>query len=234
MSTNPPFKNVRDAFCHQFRCAPRDFDRKFFFRTLQPFRAPLALPIWWFNRNLFAVDLDVIQTIGKSARREDCEGILEEFHNANRIERGFRRGVLGIRISGTRVIELRDLLDPLIEPPEVVNPLASVRLPAGTSALAPRGASVVTLRKLREMHSTITQGASLAKLLSEAQLTEDQFLEQLESNGAGHPGFLWLREQMLRDRRLREAEQQVAALNQVLAAQSRELEELRPLRGKPA
>ena len=234
MPSSPPFSNLREAFCHHYRCSAAEFERKVFFLTLQPFRWPLALPIWWFNRNIFAVDLDVIKSMGNSAKHEECVGILEEFHNANRIERGFRRGMLGIRISGTRMIALRDRLDGLIEPPALVNPLAGAKVSAGTSALSPRGTSAVTMRKLREMQSAITQGGVLAEILLEAKLTEDQFLEQLATNGAGYPALVWLRDQMLRDRKLRQMEQQVAALNQALASQSQELAELRSQRGKEA
>jgi hypothetical protein len=159
-------------------------------------------------------------------------GILEEFHNANRVERGFRRRILGIRISGAKVIELRDRLNELIQPPVVVNPLAGAKVATDTSALSPRGVSIVTLRKLREMQAAIIQGESVADVLREAALTEDHFLEQLAANGAGYPALVWLREQLLRDRKLRQSEQQVVALTQVLAAQSQELAELRSARSK--
>ena len=84
------------------------------------------------------------------------------------------------------------------------------------------------------MQSAITQGGVLADVLLEAKLTEDQFLEQLATHGAGYPALVWLREQMLRDRKLRQMEQQVAALTQALASQSQELAELRSQRGKVA
>ena len=198
-----------------------------FFRTLNPFRTLLALPIWWFNRRLFAVDLDVIQAAGRTSRKEECESLLEEFYNANQIERGFRRGMLGIRISGTRVMEVWDELSPLILPPETVNPFAGTVISAGSSALSPKGASVVTLRRLKQLHEAVTQGEPLEKVLGGAGLTREQFLEQLDMNRASNPGFGWLRDQLEKERRLDRAEQQVIALNQLTATQSLELAELR-------
>ena len=225
--STPPFSNFRDAFCHHYRCAPGEYERKMFFRTLYPFRSLLALPIWWFNRRLFALDLDVVQGMGKCTTKEECQSILEEFHNANRVERGFRRGTLTIRVSGTRVIEVWDQLSGFIQPPATENPLAGVTISAGTSALSPKGTSVVALRKLRQMHEAITQGEPVAKVLGEAGLPLERFLEQLSQNSTGNPSFAWLREQLDKERRLEQAERQVVALNQLVAAQSLELSELR-------
>ncbi len=198
-----------------------------FFKTLYPFRSLLALPIWWFNRTLFAIDLDVVQGVGKCSNKEECQSLLEEFYNANQVERGFRRGMLRIRLSGTRAMEVWDQLSSLIQRPTTVDPLAGVKISAGSSALSPKGSSVVALRKLRQLHEAITQGEPVAKVLDEAGLTTDQFLEQLSLNSTGNPAFAWLREQLDKEQRLEQAERQVGALNQLVASQSLELAELR-------
>lgn len=198
-----------------------------FFRTLHPFRSLLALPIWWFNRTLFAIDLDVIQAAGKCSRKEECESLLEEFFNANQVERGFRRGMLNIRVSGTRVMEVWDELSSVIQPPEAVNPWAGTVISAGSSALSPKGSGMVALRKLKQLHEAVTQGEPLDAVLGEAGLTRDQFLEQLALNSASNAGFAWLRDQLENARRLDQAERQAIALNQLVASQSLELAELR-------
>ncbi|HTH46003.1 MAG TPA: hypothetical protein VMB21_00700 [Candidatus Limnocylindria bacterium] len=226
-ASNQQFGNVRDAFCARHRCTPAEFERKLFFRTLHPFRSLLALPIWWFNRNLFAIDLDLIQGVGRCSRKEECESLIEEFYNANQVERGFRRGMLSIRVSGTRVMEVWDQLSASILPPEAVDPLAGAVISAGSSALSPKGASVVALRKLKQLHEAVTQGEPLEAVLSEAGLTREQFLEQLELNRASNAGFGWLRDQLEKERRLDRAEQMVTDLNQLTATQSLELAELR-------
>lgn len=230
-ATSPPFRNVQDAFCHRFRCAPEQFDRKVFFRTLHPFRSLLALPIWWFNRQIFAVDLDLVQSFGKSVSKAECSALLEEFYNSNKIERGFRRGSLKIRVSGTRIVQLRDELEPLIQPADPANLPAETTLRAGNSALASHGVSAVVLRKLRQIHAAITQGTPVAESLRDAGMTEDLLLEQLAANASGNPALVWLRELLLRERRLAQLEQQISGLNQALAAQSVELVELRSRRG---
>ena len=168
-TSSPLFPNVRDAFCQHFRCAPEQFDRKVFFRTLHPFRGLLALPIWWFNRQIFAVDLDLVQAFGQSRSKEEGSTLLQEFHNSNKIEGSFRRGLLKIRVSGTRVIQLRDKLEPLIQAADRANLPVEATLRAGNSALASHGVSAVVLRKLRHIHAAITQGTPVAEAAAASQ-----------------------------------------------------------------
>ena len=95
------------------------------------------------------------------------------------------------------------------------------------AAFVPTESRALQLRKARQAHAAITGGTPLARALADHGLEEPQFLELLATESAGNPSFGWLREQLLRERRLGEAEAELARLNRAVVDQSREIAELR-------
>jgi predicted RNase H-like nuclease (RuvC/YqgF family) len=83
------------------------------------------------------------------------------------------------------------------------------------------------LRKTRQAQTAVTAGTPLAQALADNGLEEPQFMELLAAESAANPSFGWLREQLLRERRLRETEDEIARLNRAVSDQSREISELR-------
>ncbi len=111
----PLCRNFREAFCHRHGCDAARFGRNVFFRAVPPTRLPLVLLFWIFDREMFAVDLDIIRMLGDTVTQDDCTALMDELNNANRFARTFLRGTLGVRASGGRLMALRDSLDSLIE-----------------------------------------------------------------------------------------------------------------------
>ena len=219
--SQPPFLNFRDAFCHHHRCSPEQFEHKVFFAAVQPSRLPLVLVFWVLDRSLFDTDFDIIRALGDTAGKEACTSIMDELHNANRVERSFLRRTMGIRVSGGRLLDLRDELDDLIAERAVVNPLAGASRTIRAPALAPSSSSAATLRKLRQVRTAIIDGQPLAATLRAAGMTEDELVDQLAAHSAGRPEFAWLHGQLARDRRLRETEREIERFKRELAERDR-------------
>ena len=232
-SSNPRFSNFKDAFCHAYRCKPGQYERRLFFASLHSFRSLFALPIWWLNRPLFAVDLDAIINLGRTAGIDDFNNALSDFENADHIERSIRRGLFRIRLSGPKLRLIRENLDELIEVPVVVNVLGGAKVAVDAGPGMPGRAGTGSPRRLREVHRDLTSGKPLATVLLQARVTEEELIRELEEAGRGAPEMLWLRDYLVQLQRLRTADQELSDLRRVLSAQAHELLELRSGPSKP-
>ncbi len=97
------FGSIREAFCARYRCAPQDFDKKLFFKSL---RLPARIISWltgWYRPQSFNIDISLIQVIGDSRSEFEVNNRLAEFQDWNRLDRSFRRNWLKIRVSNARV-----------------------------------------------------------------------------------------------------------------------------------
>jgi hypothetical protein len=244
-----------DAFCHRYGCAPGDYERAALFRAVPAWKRPVVWLLLYINPDMFDLDLDIIEALGKTRNRDDFSGLLDEFHNAMRNKRSVAKVRIGLRMQGSRLMEIREELDSLIVPsPSRRNPSRSPRnapviAPTATpaqspptpgpgiptrAALVPTESRALMLRKTRQTHAAITAGTPLAQALADNGLEEGQFLELLAGESAANLGFAWLREQLLKARRLEETEAEVARLNRAIADQSREIADLRERLSRPA
>jgi len=118
--SKPQFANFREAFCAYYRVSPEKYSRAVLWRSLPVSRRPLAAPILAFNRTFFATDLDIIRSLGAMTSEEQFSLQLDELYAVNRLERNIRRGFLGIRASGTRLMSLWKTVAPYVAPTAVV------------------------------------------------------------------------------------------------------------------
>lgn len=247
------FADFFEAFCHRFDCPADRFERRAFFMAVPLWKRPVVWVMLQVMPELFDIDLDIVEELGKTRTRDEFSGVLDEFHNAMRVTRSTLKKSFGMRMQGGRLMEIREEMDDLIRTPvggrrlsaapaDPVNPAPSPvprSAPAPTAAAAPgspastRAARVPTesralmLRKTRQVHAAVTGGIPLAQALAEAGLEEAQLLDLLAAEAGSNPGFGWLRDQLLRERRLQEAEAELARLNRAVTDQSREIAELR-------
>jgi len=117
----PEFSNFKEAFCAYHRCAVESYPRKALFYAIPFSRRLLALPIYLFNRTFFAIDFGIIETLGGARSEEEFSSMLDELASTSRLERSIRRGILGIRISGSRLMEAWEAVAPYVRVPEVVS-----------------------------------------------------------------------------------------------------------------
>ena len=116
--TKPQFANFKDAFCAYYRVPEEKYGRAVLWRALPFTRRLLAMPILWFNHMFFATDLDIIRSLGPIQSSENFSLQLDELHAVNRLERNLRRGFLGIRASGSRLMALWKTVEPYVTPPD--------------------------------------------------------------------------------------------------------------------
>jgi len=139
--SKPQFANFGQAFCAYYRVKPAKYGRAVLWRSLPWSRRLLALPILAFNRTFFATDLDIIRNLEASQSAEEFSLQLDELYAVNRIERNIRRGFLGIRASGSKLMNLWKTVEPYVAPPNdltgtVASPLAVARSPGPAQATA--------------------------------------------------------------------------------------------------
>lgn len=113
------FANFKDAFCAYYRIPPEKYARAVLWRALPFSRRLLALPILAFNSTFFATDLDIIRSLGAMQSSENFSLQLDELHAVNRLERNIRRGIFGIRASGSKLMGLWKTVEPFVIPPAV-------------------------------------------------------------------------------------------------------------------
>lgn len=136
--TKPQFANFKEAFCAYYRVRPEKFANTVLWRSLPWSRRLLAVPILTFNRTFFATDLDIIRNLESIQSAEEFSLQLDELYAVNRIERSIRRGFLGIRASGSRLMNLWKTVEPYVTPPVALSPMPRVaaRAPASSPFLA--------------------------------------------------------------------------------------------------
>lgn len=152
----PQFSNFKDAYCAYYRVTPEKYAQSVLWRSLPLTRRLLALPILAFNQTFFATDLDIIRSLGPMQSSENFSLQLDELHAVNRLERNLRRGILGIRASGSRLMDLWKVVEPYVTPPP--EPVFS-RVPGPTGAVG-----VVRTMEPAEMTATAPVSTPAARL----------------------------------------------------------------------
>ena len=98
-----------DLFCAAYKCAPEDFSQTAFWRCLFPNGHMLARLIWRVNRACFGPDFELLQQVKDLKSSEEIRQEIGDFYY-HHPARGFIRGVLRVRISGQRLLDLADRL----------------------------------------------------------------------------------------------------------------------------
>jgi len=98
----------RERFCEYYKCGPEEFEQNVFWRTLH--RHAYFLARWWHRRDplIFKEDYDFIHEIGGVRDPLIFKSELNRYHGRNVRERGWIRGTLHVRVSGKRVIRLKN------------------------------------------------------------------------------------------------------------------------------
>jgi hypothetical protein len=101
----------RERFCEQFKCDPSQFEEAVFWRCLN---RPHA---WFFARlifpkkpQVFKEDLEFIHELGGIRDPLTFKNEVNRYHGRNVREKGWTRGTFGIRVSGKRVMKLKNRL----------------------------------------------------------------------------------------------------------------------------
>jgi len=100
----------RERFCERFKCAPAKFEEAVFFRCLNRHAWLFARLLFRRDRSIFREDLDFIHELGGIRDPLIFKNEVNRYHGRNVRERGWIRGAFGIRVSGKRVMKLKNRL----------------------------------------------------------------------------------------------------------------------------
>jgi hypothetical protein len=226
-SNDPSFPNFKEAFCAIHRCRPDQFVSTVLNRSIPIWFRPLAALTFRFNPRLFSVEVDVIESMGRSSSGREVTSAVSELQGLRRVERSFWRSI-GLRADEERLLEQWARVRPVVTqkavPDFVEQPILA---PAVHSSSNPqREVPAVVVRKARQLHLDITSGRPVGEVLAAAGLNEAEFLRLLEAHAAGNPGLAWLHGQMLLGQRIRDLETQNESLSKTVTAQSVEINRL--------
>lgn len=224
-AAKPEFNNFKEAFCAYHRCSEAAYLRKALFLGIPLSRRLLAYPIYLFNRSFFAIDLGILENLADVRSEDEFVAVLDELSSTSRVERSIRRGLVGIRISGTRLTSEWDQVAKYVRPPaskagEVgrVTPRNSVERPVAAEA-GPREGPLpaVVARRLHRAAKDVTVGKPMDVAAMEAGLAgEAEFRKLLSQHCGDDPALRWLNAQLEQSARIRELENEVAGLRVLL------------------
>jgi hypothetical protein len=103
-------KSFKEAFCDRFRCPPKEYERKAFRRCLFLHSRPLARLIHRFDPAFFSEDFDLIREVGPMTDPELFRSEINYFYGRNLRHKSWIRSLLRIRVSGNRLIRLKQNL----------------------------------------------------------------------------------------------------------------------------
>jgi len=103
-------KTFKEAFCDRFNCPPERYEERVFWRCLHRHAIPVAILIHWINPEVFREDFDLIHEIGGMNDPLLFRGELDYFHGRNVRHDGWLRRYLRMRVSGRRMLKLKDAL----------------------------------------------------------------------------------------------------------------------------
>jgi hypothetical protein len=99
-----------ELYCTRHGRKPELFVEEAFVRCIVPWRRPLVLLVRWLDPDLFAHDRFVLEEAAKATSYDDVVSAVDLLHYRARREFSFWRDLLGLRISGRRLLDLADAL----------------------------------------------------------------------------------------------------------------------------
>jgi hypothetical protein len=99
--------SFKDAFCQRFRCTPEQYDVRAFRRCLFLHARPFASLINRLQPGFFSEDHDLIREVGPMTDPELFRNEINYFYGRNLRHKSWLRGLFRIRVSGNRLIRLK-------------------------------------------------------------------------------------------------------------------------------
>jgi hypothetical protein len=101
----------RERFCEQFQCDVSNFEEGVFWRCMnRPHAWIFAKFLFPKDRKIFKEDLEFIRELGGIRDALTFKSEVNRYHGRNVREKGWIRGTFGIRVSGKRVMRLKNRL----------------------------------------------------------------------------------------------------------------------------
>ncbi len=101
-------KTFKEACCDYFHCSPEAYELKVFWRALYRHALPVAFFLYRKNPEFFKEDFELIRELGSINKPSLFTAELNFFHGRNVRDRTWLRADCSIRISGKRLIRLKN------------------------------------------------------------------------------------------------------------------------------
>jgi len=101
-------KCFKEAFCETFACPPESYESKVFWRSIYPHALPVALLLSYFRPHFFDDDYELIRHVANVTHPGVFSTEMNFFHGRSIRHRSWWRRTLLIRISGQRMIDLKN------------------------------------------------------------------------------------------------------------------------------
>jgi hypothetical protein len=115
-SRNPPDgmwpTTFRQAFCKRYHCPPEHYESRAFRRSLFLHALPFAALLQRFDPAFFREDYDLIREVGPMTDPELFRSEINYFYGRNLRHKGWIRSLFRMRVSGNRLIRLKQRLFP--------------------------------------------------------------------------------------------------------------------------
>ena len=100
--------NFKTAFCEHFGCSQETFLAEFFWKSLDPGWRPIAFGLRRVWPGYFASDLRYLERIGEATGWHEVNSLANGIRSEETLNRGLLRKFLHFRISGSRVMNVRE------------------------------------------------------------------------------------------------------------------------------
>ena len=104
--------SFREAFCQRFACPAEEFEKRVLWRGLYRRSLPLSALVYSWNPRYFDLDVRTIRQLGLTRSSEEFRAEIDSFRFESRMQRGFLKRTLRLRISGKRLMQLLDEVSP--------------------------------------------------------------------------------------------------------------------------
>ncbi len=120
-------KTFRAGFCEHTGCAPEQFEQRLLRRGLHRRSLPLALLMRALRPDYFDLELRTLRYLGDSESTSEFRAELDTYRFEYRRKGGPLRRVLGVRLSGRRLMAILDQLGPELQGRRRTRKVASSR-----------------------------------------------------------------------------------------------------------
>jgi hypothetical protein len=120
MLDSTPLPTFRKLFCELEKCADDRFEKVVFWKALRRRTLPVAWILHLLNPVRFSLDFDIIRQVGSATSYYEVEAISNSLRFDYGGDNKFFRRVLGVRLSGRRILRLANTVFAASKPRRLV------------------------------------------------------------------------------------------------------------------
>ena len=108
VNSHKTFPNFKAVFCWHFNCPEASFAEELLWKSLDPYWRGAVSALRRVNRGFLRKDLEYLEHVGAVTSWRDLASLANGIRREPGLNRGFLRGTFHLRISGERLLRLRE------------------------------------------------------------------------------------------------------------------------------